>query len=61
MPCPGSSPGVVTTNWLFQRYAGTNPKLVPVTFSPSNVGEVVAGVFSAESVGGFLKAIPSPP
>lgn len=57
MPCPGPDPGVVTTNWLFQRYSGTNPKRVPVTFSPSNVGEVVAGVRAAESVQGLLKAI----
>ena len=59
MPCPGLGPGVLTTNWLFQRYSGTNQKLIPVVFTPSNVREVVAGVQTAESVGGFLKAIGS--
>lgn len=59
MTCPGTGPGIVTNNWLFQNYVRTNPKLVPTVFNPTNVGEVVSAVQAAESAGGFLKAVGS--
>lgn len=60
MTCSGNgSTGIKTENWLFENWARTQRRLIPTTFNPATVMEIVAAVQETEGVKGQLKAIGS--
>lgn len=60
MACSGDgSTGDRTQNWLFSNWARTRRLVVPTTYNPATVQQIVAAVQDAEREGGSLKAVGS--